>query len=412
MFKNILISAALGTAALCSALPLHAATKVTNYAEAQNRKLVNNDGYLIIAYPDGWNRFGEKLAHKLAGSSAISKAAGKAVLMMLPIPDYTTEATKKAKADICGKLNVPGARSYPALILLDREGKHYATLCGTPVVRATEKEVAAQLAELMKKGQQRRDLLDKAEKAAKGAEKARLTFDAYQIDGLSGWGKGFANHLAKLDPKDESGVVHAANYNHYALLDKLGKMPPADAVAEVDKLLKDAAYTNRQKQQMCMAILGVLRRSGGMEQAPAMRRFARQLGEYAPETAHGKASTFIGNNWVPELSCKKGWSPAALPATTKPVALSGPVPISSAGTYTVTFTYTRGRHALNILSIELYDGNTKVAEDVHKGSTGNTHKNNVYTLKVNGSVKEPHVFISFDMQKNRDSYGTISIRQQ
>ncbi len=410
MFRNILISSALASAALLAALPLTAATVVPSYNAVVGKNILTDDGIIVVAYPDGWNRYSEKRAKALIASATIRKAAGNAVLIPLPVADYTTEASKKAKADICGKLNVPGARSYPAFILMDREGKHYATLCGTTVVRGTDKEIADKLTELMAKGRERRRLLTQAEQT-EGPQKARLVFDAYQIEGLSGWGKGFNGHIAKLDPEDKTGAKRAANYDHYGLLDKLGKLPPAEAMAEVDKLLADSAYTNGQKQQMCMAILGVLRRNGSVAQADDMRRYARKLSEYAPNSPHGRAGDFISRNWVPELSCAKGWSPASLPLTTKPAELMGKLPISEAGTYTVTFKYTKGRFSLNVLGVELYDGKKKVAEDMHKGSTGRTSTNNIYTLKVDKTVKEPHVFISVDMAKNRDSHGSITIEK-
>ncbi len=406
--KSFLLPALIGTCALTCTLPLPAAQQAPNYAAA--KALVADDGYIIFAYADGWDKFSQKRCQKLIEHSAILKAAGNAVLMPLPIPEYTTEETKKAMEEHCGELKVPGANSYPALIFMDAKGKHYATLYGKDVTRGKVSRVAEMVADTLEKGKKRRDLLRRAE-AAPGPEKARLTFEAYQIDGLTWYGKGFSEHIAKLDPQDASGANHAAKYNHYGLLDTLNKEPIDKGLAEVDKMLADPAYTPVQKQQMCVAAVGMLRRRAGATGAADMQRYAELMKKLAPGTAEGKAADRILRDWVRPLSYEEGWTPGTLPMDATPVELVGKLPIAEPGTYTVRFDYTRGRHALNILAVELYDGNTKVAEDRHKGTTGNKSQNNTYTLKVNAPVKSPHLFISVDMPRNRDSNGTITIER-
>jgi hypothetical protein len=116
--------------------------------------------------------------------------------------------------------------------------------------------------------------------------------------------------------------------------------------------------------------------------------------------------------WVSNLSYADGWSPAVLPTDTKLTEVKGPLPIKAAGTYTVTFTYSRGSHQLVVLGVELYDGDKKVAEDKHRGTTGIKHNQNVYTLEVSSTVKNPVLKASFDMVKDRDSYGTIRIEKK
>ncbi len=409
--KNLLFPILLGAASLLP--PLQAATQVATYAEAETKGLIHDDGIIIVAYADGWDKFSQKRAKELLQSNSILKAAGKAVLLPLPIPEYTTDESKAQMEKLCGKLKVPGANSYPALILLDREGRHYATLCGKDVARGNIGRVAEQLADRLKKGKKRAQLLAKAE-AATGPEKAKLTHEAYQIDGLTGYGKGFGAHIAKMDPQDTTGAKRAANYDHYGLLDKLGKMKAAEVVTEVDKLLADPAYTNRQKQQMCAAALGVLRRNAGTSATADMQRLATRMKELAPDTWEGQTADFILREWIivlEPLRYEEGWQPNALPSGDELVELQGKLPISAAGTYTVRFDFTSGKHALFVKAVELYDGKTKVAEDHHRCESGNRRKNTTYTLKVDKPVKEPHLFISFDVKEKRDSYGNIVIER-
>ena len=63
-------------------------------------------------------------------------------------------------------------------------------------------------------------------------------------------------------------------------------------------------------------------------------------------------------------------------------------------------------------AVELYDGDTKVAEDRHDGTTGEKNHKNTYDLKVETPVKNPRLLITFNMNNNRDSYGRISIIKQ
>ncbi len=412
--KNILLPAALGAAALLGPLPLGAATQVASYAEAESKGLISDDGIIIFAYADGWDKFSKKHCEELLASAAIRKAAGNAVLLPLPIPCYSSDATNARQKEICGKLAVPGANSYPALLLLDGKGKHYATLCGQSVSRGDAASISKLLADRMKKGKQRAQMLAKAE-ATQGPEKARLTFDAWQIEGLTGFGKGFGGHIGKMDPQDTTGAKRAANYDHYGLLDKLGKMSQRELVAEVDTLLADPAYTNRQKQQMCVAALGVLRRNAGTSAAEDMKRYAGKMKSLAPDTWEGQAADFILREWVKVLEplhYENGWHPEALPADNEFVQLHGKLPIAEAGTYTVRFDYTKGGQALMVKGVALYDGKTKVAEDIHHSESGYRHINTTYTLKANKPLRDPQLFISFDMKSKRDSYGNIVIEKK
>ncbi len=408
--KRIILPAILGATAILCPLPSSAATQVATYAEAEAKGLINDDGIILVAYADGWDKFSKKRCEKLLASEAIRKAAGNAVLLPLPIPAYTTEETRKQQEQLCGKLKVPGANSYPALIMLDREGRHYATLYGKEVARGKLSAVAGLLADRMAKGRERTRLLAAADKAS-GPEKAKFTYDAYQIEGLTGFGKGFGGHIAKMDPNDATGTKRAANFDHYGFVNAFEKMAPAELPAEVDKLLADPAYSNRQKQQICVAAVGVLRRKAGPAGAPDMQRLAKRMKAYAPQTWEGMAADFILREWVRTFRYEDGWTPDTLPADTTPTELMGKLPIAEAGTYTVSFRYNSGRQALCVQAVELYDGSNKVAEDRHNGTAGNTHTANTYTLKVDKPVKDPHLFISVDM-KNRDSRGTITIEKR
>lgn len=70
--------------------------------------------------------------------------------------------------------------------------------------------------------------------------------------------------------------------------------------------------------------------------------------------------------------------------TTNTYGKRGYVYFSQDEGHTVTFTFTGGSHKLNIVGVDLVDPNTDevLYSDYHYGKTGNSHTNNVYTLKA------------------------------
>ncbi len=406
--KKLILPALIGSSVLLGAAPLPAAQKAETFAEVQAKKLATDDGYIIFAYADGWDQFSKKRCEKLMADKAILKAAGNAVIMPFPVPEYTNDETKKKMAERYGELKVPDANSYPAIILLNAKGQHYATIYGRPVSRGKAEDLAGILTDRMEKGRKRASLLAEAEAAKSPGDKAQKTYAAYQIDGLSGFGKGFSGHLKKLDPKDEGKTQAAANYDHFRFVGEIGKKDIAAAVKQVEEMIESPLYTDRQKQLMCAAILGELRRKAGPAGAEDIRHFARKMKVLGPETAEGHAADLILRDWVVTLRLDEGWTPSTLPVNKEPIEVEGDIPITTPGTYTVRFDWKSGAQGLNILGVELRDGKLAVAKDYHKGSTGYKNNANIYTLKVDKAVKDPHLFISVDM-KNRDSRGQISI---
>ncbi len=409
--KNLILLTLFCTAALPGSLPLRAAAQAADVAEAQAKGLINDDGYIFFAYADGWDKYSRKLCEELMASEAIRKAAGKAVLLPWPVPEYTTEESKKAADARRGNLNIPGANSYPALLLLDSKGQHYATLSGHTINRGTQAEIARLLRDRMLKGKKRAALLAKAE-TRQGPARAALLAQAYGIDGLTRPANNFTQQLTALDPRDESGAVRARKFSPYDFGQKLDKEEVKQAIALVEEVLSDKAYSDRQKQQVCAALLGTLRRRAKHAEAANIQRYAKLMEQYAPETALGKAAAWVAREWRPApLLYSEGWTPSSLPTDKTPVELEGKLPISGPGTYTVTFQYTGGTEALVVDAVELYDGRSRSAEDRHRGSAGHRHSNNTYTLKVGSAVRNPRIVITVDMPKN-DSYGKVVIEKK
>ncbi len=80
---------------------------------------------------------------------------------------------------------------------------------------------------------------------------------------------------------------------------------------------------------------------------------------------------------VPQGILDLGFTPAYI------VGKKGYMAIMESGTQTVTFKYTSGNHRLDIAGVDVVDLNGNiVASDYHKGTTGGSSSNNIYTLSI------------------------------
>ncbi len=394
----------------CALLPnALAAQLAANGSEA--KKLVTDDGYLIFCYPEGWDDYGKKRCEALVADKAILRAAGNAVLMLYPVPEAPDEAQRRMLDERRGELKIPGAWSYPALIFIDGNGWHYATLIGRELARGSAKELAALIRERMEKGKKRRSMEAEAFRSSDPTKRARLRYDAHNIEGLSGMDKGTREAIRSGDPNDTTGVIRSMDFNAYGFACNIAKNGVEAGIAEVNKRLADPAYTPRQKQQMCAAAIGMLRRDGGPAYAGHMRRYAERMQLLVPESPEGKAAARILNHWIPELRYETGWYPGCIPSRPMPIEVVGELPIKASGTYTVRLDYKSGKHSIGIHAVELYEGRQKIAEDRHWAVAGYKGENNVYRLHVPQEVNEPHLFITMG-QGSRDSWGTVTIEKE
>lgn len=89
--------------------------------------------------------------------------------------------------------------------------------------------------------------------------------------------------------------------------------------------------------------------------------------------------------------------------------------ILSAGSYEVTVQYESGTSALRIHSVALYEGEKKVAEDVHEGWTGVENRQNIYRInlrKLRTSLDSYRLRVNVSAVSSIDSAGVLSIRKK
>lgn len=382
--------------------------KVISMEEAKAK--VTDDGYILFAYADGWDTYGKKVALKLYKNKEVAKAAGQAVRIPYALPQALDDDARKAFNAQWEGIKIPNADNYPALLLFDRNGRHYSTISGTYMTKAKPAKVAKLIKERMAAKREQDELMRQAAEA-KGVDKARLIAKACNLKDINR-PDNYEKQLRAADPNDESGVVRQVTFNPWGFVEKKIKEDPAEVLKELDTMLADPAYTDDQKQVFCACAIGTLRRVGGPEATKRMKEYARKLESYGKDTVLGRSAAIAEREWAATLTYEDGWQPSVLPADQTPVELEGRLPIDGPGTYTVVFHYKKGAHALFVKAVELYDGDTKVAEDRHDGSTGIKNNKNTYDLKVDAPLKNPRLLITFNMNKSRDSYGRISIIKQ
>ena len=78
--------------AAATLMPVQAATKVATYEQAQAK--VNEEGYILFVYGDGWDKRAKEQMTALYNAPEIVKAAGKSVMMLVPLPESLDDAQK------------------------------------------------------------------------------------------------------------------------------------------------------------------------------------------------------------------------------------------------------------------------------------------------------------------------------
>lgn len=404
--------------AALAALPSPAAQMAENYEAAKS--LVQDDGYILFAYADGWDTYSRQICEKWMESEAVQNAAGNAVIMRAPVPNINSEEQKAADKAYYGELTLPDAPSYPAIFLISKSGRHYATITGNFMRKATAKKVAKLIHERLSQLSKQEELLAQSEQA-EGVAKAKLIGQASEVEHLlpiiSPVPK-MLKTLKELDPEDQSGYQRRFKKP----IDIMGELLNIEkkesykkAISTAEEMLKDPYYTTEQKQSLHAFIIGALHRHGSLHDTAEIQKHADAITELDPESVLGKSVHLVKREYCIDFSLAEGWNPTVLANTKKPLELKGKLPISSAGAYQVIFAHQQGRRSCSIRAVSLYDGKSLVGEDRHNAEVNRKNPRCIYRLQAPASVKEPHLFIEFDQSANlapngtADSYGSISI---
>lgn len=413
--KSKILTGAIAT--LCAACA-QASTLVENFNDGKAK--AGEDGFVVVFYPEGWNAKYEALGKAILDSPELKKAAGNAMLMGVGIPNLDSKEMKEARKRKLGPISVPGgAVSYPCISMCEAGGRSYATISSnefcepgvssksfsSAAVAKASQEVAARLKAIKKQ----RSLMQQAAPAS-GKQKIDLIAQACNIPGISRPDK-VVDMVKKADPKDEFGLTTALTFNWYGLVERCGNAKAEEweaRYAEVEKHLKNPYFAPHVRQPIYSAAIGLLRRHGGQPKREKMLAYLDEMKAVDPKSRYGLSTVGALRLWD-FWSCE--WKPAMIPQTNGPMEIAAPC-FRGPGTYVVTLDYKKGAHAMQASGIELYDGATKVAEDVHECFSGTRKNGHVFRLTVSKKVANPRLIINTKMGKNRDSSGVITVRQE
>ena len=403
--KHQLCSIALGALLI---QPLEAVSLIESASEAQS--LVSSNGYIIFSYAEGWERFSKRKASQLMSSRAIQQAAGNALYLPLPSYERPDEEKRRQLAEIKGELDIPSPTSYPAIIMLDQAGKHYATICGSELLNASDQEIAQLIATKISRKQQQQKLLTHASSGS-ATERAQLILKAQLIEEIAPLSK-LCERLKIADPNDESKLQEIAKFSQSNYSEKLKSMSPEKIYSDASERVKDTRYSIAQRQKIAAAALGSIRRKSSPQHAQLITSLAAQMQQLNPNSPLGLSASHVAAEWPVEFSLESGWYPQIIPSDDSPIEITGPIPIQQEGNYEVSFHYTHGGNALHIQSVSLYNGEACIAQDEHPGRSGHPNSNHIYKFSLKHPIENARIIVQFKMDGVKKSYGKIIIQRQ
>ena len=390
-------------------LPVQAATKATTYEQASLH--VNDDGYILFVYGDGWDKRAKELTTALYENPAVVKAAGNAVMMLVPLTEGADEKQKAALAKIMGKLELPhvhSKHSFPAVVMYDKTGRIYSWISGPAMVHPEAERIALTISR-RRAGLAKQQQILAAANEATGEDRAHLLLQACRIDNLERPDR-VQQLIKEADPEDKSGCLAALNFHNNPLGDKVKDMKLADILVEMDKAIANPLHTVQQKQNACAFTIGTIRRRVGTGGSHLIRKYAEQMKALDPGSVLGQSADIVIRDWATGLQYVRGWSPQTLPMQGVPTELLGRLPISEAGTYEVRFTPAGGRNSARVVRVELLDGDKSISID---DRAFNLTSPASYFVTAPSRLQNPRILVTFDNdEESRDTRGSFSITKK
>ena len=221
--------------------------------------------------------------------------------------------------------------------------------------------------------------------------------------------------LAEIDPDDASGILRRATMTPWhALVSEATKDAKegraVEALARLESLLDEPAYTAAQRAWVHVAI-GAVHRSTGAPGALAASAF-ESAWSLDPDGVAGNAGMRWYLRFYSDPTLLFGWSPEQCSTELVTWEIEDLPSELSAGTWTFTADYTKGRHRLEIVEVALFDGGgERVAVDAHDGFTGTRDLANTWRLELPRVVEDPRLRVRCRSDGGTDSHGTLLLER-
>ncbi len=378
------------------------AEEVKSYSEGQAR--VGEDGWVLLCYGADWDSTHDE--SWMRRQTAISSAIGGAMLLYVPVyqnptPEQAEESAKRLRGLHLQRKNL---RSIPCAVLLDAEGRPYATISGDDFTERAAGMIRQKQAQL----RTRCSLMRRAAHE-EGAARAQTLSSIYRLNIAPP--PGLDDMMYDADPEDSIGIVKRAVFDPWALAERISSMPWEEAIAELDLAAK-LQLVKEERQALLAIRIGCIHHHLGVAGARTIRSLAAECSDLAPGTALGKAAARAAECWGMPLDLETGWASHQLPRVQAECEVACAEDFARPGEYRIILTPTGGQDALRVTRAVLYDGSKKVGEDIHDCvlKAGGTPNNNVYMLIVQRTPVRPRLMLTFDQQGKTDTSGQMAIR--
>lgn len=389
---------------------LAAPTPAENWGEAVKLAKQERKDIVLFVHGSNWNRLGEKFKTKIWDQKDFQSRLGDAVITCrVDYREGLDEEEKKAFNESIKGLKLK-FRSYPVLALYDPEGRMVAQWCGSDFPL-----MASQALGLIEKGihqRNQRDAMIAQAAHQQGIQKAESLYEAMQAD--AGMRAELLKRICEADPNDQSGLIQMLELSGRKTMAHANKLIGEKKYEEALQWLEQqggiANLSADQKQWILAAKGNVYRRWGN--HLPEMERAFMAAYEQDKQSPIGKACNRLAKRFAGPVSLEYGWDSRHCDEQATTWMVDASAAFDRAGTYEVKLQYKRGKSALSIESVSLYQGEKLIAEDRHRGSTGHQSKKNTYALRLDRPIKSGVLHIVSSTNSSKNSQGVISVKRQ
>ncbi len=377
-------------------------TEVESYAHGLER--VEEDGWVLLCHSADWDSTHDE--QWMRRQTSIRSACGNAMVLYIPVyQSPTQEQAEQVERQLRGSLvDLSQLKSVPCAILLDRDGRPYATISGDDFT-----ERAAGLIRTAQSQLRTRSSLIRQAALEEGSQKAQTLSRIWRLNITPP--PNLQEMMHHADPQDTANIAEWSPFDPWALAERIRTMPYEAAITELDRVLK--AQLSKEERQAVLAIrMGYVHHHLGTAGVTEIRQLAHACASLAPGTPLGKAAQRAATLWGSRISLSKGWQGSQLPLQEAECELSGVLALTRNGEFHLGIVPTGGDDPVRITRVTLYDGETKLSEDAHTCSLKAGEPPHEYMLILRYAPTHPRLVITFDQQGKRDTTGYFTLRHR
>jgi hypothetical protein len=396
-------------------------TWTSGYADGLKAAARRSVPLVVFVHGSDWNQLGarfEKSVWRDRGTRASlekSKLDINAVFTDIDVLQSPTPKQLEAFEAANAGWKKQGLVTYPAFIALLPDGTVLGSRQGETLPRTPEaaQEALLELARSASVSHDLRALV--AEAAAEGRTTQEVQLIHQLMDLPLDRPTAHVERLAVIDPDDASGIRRRAMMTPWQpLIAKATKDAKegrgAEALARLEPLLEDPAYTDAQRARVFVAI-GAVHRNTEAPKALAAAAF-KNAWSLDPDGIAGNAGMRWYLRFYADPTLLFGWSPEQCSTELVTWEIEDLPTALDAGTWAFTADYTKGRHRLEIVEVALFDGaGNQVAVDTHAGFTGTRDQANTWQLELPRAVEAPRLRVRCRSDGGTDSHGALLFRQ-